>query len=243
LRYQPIVELATARLVGVEALVRWHHPTRGLLEPDQFLPAAEASGLIVPIGHEVLDLAAGVLATVPATDLPGIAINLSPQELAQPDLITRLVDTIAARAIDVDRLSVEITEHAVLDDLDLAVRTLQEIRNLGIRLAIDDFGTGYSSLSYLRRLPVDSVKIDRSFITELGNPDADATIVAGIIGLARGLGLGVVAEGVERPEQAQALQELGCTLAQGYLFSPPVALDELLGRDLRAGSLRHDARH
>ena len=133
-----------------------------------------------------------------------------------------------ANRVDPRRLCIEITENAVLDELDTAIATLDGIRALGVRLAIDDFGTGYSSLSYLRRLPVDTVKIDRSFTSELGTDDTDVTIVAGIIGLARGLGLQVVAEGVETERQAEILMELGCTQAQGFLYSPPVALDELL---------------
>ena len=228
LRYQPVVELATGRLIGAEALVRWQHPRRGLLTPDQFLPAAEASGLIVAIGREMLDLAAGALAAVPVEALPSINVNVSPRELAQRDLVDRIREVLGDRGVDPRRLCVEITENAVLDELDAAIETLDAIRGLGVRLAIDDFGTGYSSLSYLRRLPVDTVKIDRTFTTELNTDSNDVTIVAGIIGLARGLGLQVVAEGVETERQAEILVELGCAQAQGFLYSPPVALDDLL---------------
>ena len=228
LRYQPIVELPTGHLLGAEALIRWQHPGRGLITPDHFLPAAEASGLIVAIGNEMLDLAVGALSQVPATALPGIALNISPRELAQRDLVDRVRDALVERSVDPRRLTIEITENAVLDEIDVAVATLQALREVGVRLAIDDFGTGYSSLSYLRRLPVDTVKIDRSFTNELGAADANVTIVAGIIGLARGLGLDVVAEGVETQAQADMLVELGCTRAQGFLYAPPLALDELL---------------
>jgi diguanylate cyclase (GGDEF)-like protein/PAS domain S-box-containing protein len=228
LRYQPVVDLVSGHLLGAEALARWQHPRRGLLTPDQFLPAAEASGLVVAIGREMLDLAAGALAAVPAESLPMINVNISPRELAQRDLVDRIREVLGDNGVDPRRLCIEITENAVLDELDTAIETLDSIRALGVRLAIDDFGTGYSSLSYLRRLPVDTVKIDRTFTTELNTDHNDVTIVAGIIGLARGLGLEVVAEGVETQRQAEILVELGCTQAQGFLYSPPVALDDLL---------------
>ncbi len=261
LRYQPVVELTTGRLIGAEALVRWQHPQRGLLTPDQFLPAAEASGLVVAIGREMLDLAAGALAAVPVEALPSINVNVSPRELAQQDLVDRIREVLSANDVDPRRMCIEITENAVLDELDTAIETLDAIRDLGVRLAIDDFGIGYSSLSYLRRLPVDTVKIDRSFTTELNTDSNDVTIVAGIIGLARGLGLQVVAEGVETERQAEILVELGCAQGQGFLYSPPVALDDLLRlrnhpvveprdardtdrlRDVRPPTPRRDVRH
>ncbi len=243
LRYQPVVELATGRLLGAEALVRWQHPERGLLTPEQFLPAAQASGLVVAIGREMLDLAAGALAAVPVEQLPSINVNVSPRELAQRDLVDRIQEVLGENGVDPRRLCIEITENAVLDELDTAIATLDAIRELGVRLAIDDFGTGYSSLSYLRRLPVDTVKIDRTFTTELITDDNDVTIVAGIIGLARGLGLQVVAEGVETARQAEILVELGCAQAQGYLYSPPVALDDLLRLRNHYVAVPRDARH
>jgi diguanylate cyclase (GGDEF)-like protein/PAS domain S-box-containing protein len=243
LRYQPVVELATGRLLGAEALVRWQHPERGLLTPEQFLPAAEASGLVVAIGREMLDLAAGALAAVPVEQLPSINVNISPRELAQRDLVERIQEVLGANDVNPRRLCIEITENAVLDELDAAIETLDAIRELGVRLAIDDFGTGYSSLSYLRRLPVDTVKIDRTFTTELNTDSNDVTIVAGIIGLARGLGLEVVAEGVETERQAEILVELGCSQGQGYLYSPPVALDDLLRLRNHHVVVPRDARH
>jgi diguanylate cyclase (GGDEF)-like protein/PAS domain S-box-containing protein len=243
LRYQPVVELTTGRLIGAEALVRWQHPQRGLLTPEQFLPAAEASGLVVAIGREMLDLAAGALAAVPVEALPSINVNISPRELAQRDLVDRIREELGDNGVDARRLCIEITENAVLDELDIAIETLDAIRELGVRLAIDDFGTGYSSLSYLRRLPVDTVKIDRTFTTELNTDSNDMTIVAGIIGLARGLGLQVVAEGVETERQAEILVELGCAQGQGFLFSPPVALDDLLRLRNHHVVEPRDARH
>ena len=232
LRYQPLVAIATGELVGAEGLVRWQHPVRGLLPPDEFLTAAEVSGLVVALGHEVLELAVGAMRDVDEATLPSLAINLSPRELAQPDLVERVQSTLTEHGVAPHRLCIEITESAVLDEVDTAIATLNALRDIGIRLAIDDFGTGYSSLSYLRRLPVDIVKIDRSFTSELGSDSdsdsANLTIVAGIIGLAHGLGLEVIAEGIETPRQLEILRELGCTYGQGYLFSAPVPLDDML---------------
>ncbi len=239
LRYQPVVDLEHGSMVGAEGLVRWQHPQRGLLTPDEFLVAAEVSGLVVALGREVLELGVGAMRDVDEDRLPTLAINLSPRELAQPDLIERVRTTLADHGVKPSRLCIEITESAVLDEVESAIATLNALRDIGVRLAIDDFGTGYSSLSYLRRLPVDIVKIDRSFVAELGADGANVTIVAGIIGLARGLGLSVVAEGIETVRQLQVLRELGCTLGQGFLFSAPVALDDLLGIDSDRWSTGH----
>ena len=228
LRYQPVVELAGGRVIGVEGLIRWQHPERGVVTPEFFLPAAEASGLIVKLGRRVLQLAVGALSTVPTSDVGTLAINLSPRELVQPDLVECVRVTLADHNVDPRRLCIEITETAVLEEPEVAIATMHALRDLGLRLAIDDFGTGYSSLSYLRRLPVDIVKIDRSFTSELGRDDANTTIVAGIIGLGHGLGLQVIAEGIETERQAEILMDLGCAYGQGFLYSPPVPLDELL---------------
>ena len=243
LRYQPVVALETGEITGAEGLVRWQHPERGLLAPDQFLPAAEASGLIVAIGREILTLAVGAMSAITESALPTIAINLAPRELAQPDLVERVRRTLNEQGVAAHRLCIEITESAVLDEVETAIATLEALRSLGVRLAIDDFGTGYSSLSYLRRLPVDIVKIDRSFTSEIGNDGSNLTIIAGIIGLARGLGLDVIAEGVETMRQRDTLRELGCTFGQGFLFSPPIALDDLLGLPNQRTFGDLDARH
>jgi diguanylate cyclase (GGDEF)-like protein/PAS domain S-box-containing protein len=224
LHYQPIIDLAHRHAVGFEALVRWEHPIRGLLGPDQFLAAAEASGLIVPIGCRVVEMASEALSRLDAPYT--LAVNLSPRELAQPDLVDRIRATLRNAGADPTRLCLEITESALLEDADLALATLGQLKDAGVLLAIDDFGTGYSSLNYLRRLPVDIVKIDRSFLAELGRGGAGDTIIAGIIGLTLGLGLEVVAEGIEHPEQAAALLELGCTRGQGFLYSRPVSYDD-----------------
>ncbi len=242
LRYQPIVDLASGELAGAEGLVRWQHPERGLLAPDGFLDAAEVSGLIVPMGREVLALAVGAMSDFPESLLARLAINLSPRELSQPDLVERVRTTLAEHGVEPRRLCIEITESAVLEEVDAAIATLNALRDIGVRLAIDDFGTGYSSLSYLRRLPVDIVKIDRSFIAELGEEGANITIVAGIVGLAQGLGLEVIAEGIESARQLTILRELGCTFGQGFLFSQPLTLDEMVRID-RSSWSRPDVRH
>jgi predicted signal transduction protein with EAL and GGDEF domain len=221
LHYQPIVDLVTSATVGLEGLVRWEHPRRGLLGPDHFLPAAEASGLIVPIGYRVVEIACETLSTLesPLT----LAVNLSPRELAQPDLVDRICATLRNAGADPSRLCLEITESALLEDADRAMATLGLLKDAGVLLAIDDFGTGYSSLSYLDQLPVDIVKIDRSFVAKLGHASEGADIIDAIIRMTLALGLEVVAEGIESPEQAAALLRLGCTKGQGFLYSAPAA--------------------
>jgi diguanylate cyclase (GGDEF)-like protein len=218
LHYQPLVDLRTLDVLGFEGLLRWEHPTRGLIGPGQFLDAAEASGLVVPIGYKTVEWACAALAELD----PGlsVAVNLSPRELAQQDVVDRVRSTLRETNVDPRRLCLEITESALLSDADLALTTLARLKDTGVSLAIDDFGTGYSSLNYLRRLPVDIVKIDRSFVAELGWDGPEHTIIAGIIGLTRGLGLEIVAEGIETQQQAQALLALGCTRGQGFLYSP-----------------------
>ncbi len=228
LHYQPIVDLASRETIGLEGLLRWQHPQRGLLGPDRFLAAAEASGLIVPIGCRVVEFACETLSALDG-DLT-LAVNLSPRELAQPDLVDRVQATLRNAGVDPRRLCLEITESALLDDADVALATLSQLKDAGVQLAIDDFGTGYSSLNYLRRLPVDIVKIDRSFIAEVGLGGAGDTIISGIIGLTLGLGLEVVAEGIERPGQAAALLELGCTRGQGFLFSPALSFADMVAQ-------------
>jgi len=242
LHYQPVIAFASGRVVGFEGLLRWQHPERGLLTPDAFIDAAEASGLIVPIGHQVINLACQTLAGL-RDDQLGLAVNLSPRELAQPDLVDRVRAAMRDWGIDPSRLCLEITEGALFEDAGAALDTLDALKDAGVRLAIDDFGTGYSSLSYLSRMPVDVVKIDRSFVAELKSDGSGDTIVAGVASLARGLGLDVVAEGIEHRDQADLVRRLLCTHGQGYVWSRPVPLDEavsfasrtpLLGRALDA---------
>ena len=225
--YQPVVDARTGSTVGFEALVRWNHPVFGLLPPDRFIPVAEETGLIVPLGEWVLrqavrQVAAWRSATPAHADL-WVAVNLSARQLRSPRLVSTLADCLTEIGVPASALHLEITESVIMDDLPRTMDTLEAIRNLGITLSIDDFGTGYSSLSYLRRLPVSTIKIDRSFVDGLGGPDASATaLVDAIVSMARALGMETIAEGVETPAQLRTLRQLGVHLSQGYLWSRPL---------------------
>jgi diguanylate cyclase (GGDEF)-like protein len=224
--YQPIVALDTQHVVGVEALVRWHHPTLGLLMPDSFLHIAEETGLIAPLDMVVLDQACAWLAhtdTLLPGVLPTININLSPHSFRQPDLINRILETLHRHHLDPARLCVEVTENLMADEAEKAIDTLHHLQQHQIRIALDDFGTGYSSLSHLRTLPIDTIKIAKPFIDDLDSPTTPGHIFAGaIITLSQGLNKTVVAEGIERPEQLNTLKTLGCHHGQGYLIARPM---------------------
>ncbi|GAA1897943.1 hypothetical protein GCM10009814_29320 [Lapillicoccus jejuensis] len=230
--YQPVVRGTPAVLCGVEALLRWNHPERGLVPPLEFVPLAEASGDIDAIGRWVLTQAAAQVA-VWHRELPGaedleLAVNLSPVQLRDPGLLTIVGDALHQAGLAPGHLIVEVTESMLLSDLDLARRQLDALRTLGIQVAIDDFGTGYSSLSYLARLPADQVKIDKSFVRDLGEDRSPSVpLVRSIVEMARALGLDVQAEGVEETVQETILAELGCDRAQGYLYSRPVPAAQL----------------
>ena len=231
--YQPRVDLRTGGLDGVEALVRWEHPTRGLLAPAAFIEAAEQSGLIRELGARVLDQAVRDAATwdalAPSGQRPlNMAVNLSTRQLADPHLVRRVATALDRHALAPDRLTLELTETALMRDPDGAHATLTALKQLGVELSIDDFGTGYSSLTYLQRFPIDELKVDRSFVGGLHERADSRTIVASCVHLAHGLGLRAVGEGVETGDQHGALRELGCDLAQGYLYSRPVPFAELL---------------
>ena len=230
LHYQPFVDVDNLRLIGTEALVRWQHPERGLLPPGEFIELAEQCGLMVQLGAWVLReacrqgaqwvvarSAAGITGRVPA-----MSVNISPQQLSEPGFTELVAQVLADTGFPADSLWLEITEGALLRDPAAAIAILQNLRALGVHLSIDDFGTGYSSLSYLKRLPVEALKIDRSFIEQLEDGADDRAIVEAIVALGRSLGLGVVAEGIERPGQAIELASLGCNLAQGFLYAKPV---------------------
>jgi diguanylate cyclase (GGDEF)-like protein/PAS domain S-box-containing protein len=222
--YQPTVDLATRRTTGAEALVRWLHPTRGLIRPTEFIPIAEQTDLIDRVGRWVLKEACRQLAdwsSRPETASLSVAVNLSARQLCQPGLTSEVALVIGQLGIDPAKLCLEITESALMVDLDRAIHAVRELKTLGVRIAVDDFGTGYSSLSYLTRLPVDVVKIDRSFVSAIAHEEQDRAITRGIIDLAHSLRLTVVAEGVETREQLSLLEEMGCDLAQGYLFARP----------------------
>jgi len=227
LHYQPVVRglRGAHRIVGAEALVRWQHPQRGLLLPDAFVPLAEECGLIQALGEWTLERALSQVGAWQRT-LPGepwFAINVSAPELAQGEAyVARVRDAMAANRVDGPRLELEVTERVLMSQLGGNVQTLRRLGELGVRVAIDDFGTGYSSLAYLRRLPIDKLKIDRSFLRELDSHAADATIVQTIAAMAKGLGMSVAAEGVETPGQLACLLAIGCEEWQGHHFSPPL---------------------
>ena len=229
LHYQPIVDMADRSLIGVEALVRWRHPSRGLLGPGEFIPAAEASGLIVELGGWVLRAAAAQQADWASRGLGVlfVAVNVSAQQFRQKVLLDQVQTALAATGADAHRLQIELTEHTLVEDISLTAHVLASLRLRGMKVAIDDFGTGLSSLAYLRRLPIDKLKIDRSFVNDMTSGDEGAAIVEAIVSLAHSLRLEIVAEGIETVVQAQALQALGVQHGQGYLFSLPVAADEI----------------
>jgi predicted signal transduction protein with EAL and GGDEF domain len=229
LHYQPKLDVRNARVVGVEALVRWRHPKRGMLSPADFIPLAEESGLIVQIGEWVLDAACRQLKDWQGQGLGDVnmAINLASPSLQQPGLVGRVAAVLRQFGVRPEQLTVEATESILLRDAAGTVSTLTQLRDLGVRISIDDFGTGYSSLSYLRRFPIDQLKIDRSFVKEMTENAHDSAICSAIISLGRGLELEVVAEGVETARQAHALTLQGCHLMQGYLFGRPAPAQEI----------------
>ncbi len=231
--YQPIVSLVDQHVTEIEALVRWQHPTRGLVLPMDFIPIAEETGLIVPIGQWVLEQAcrqACVWQTRYSREgAPPLVlgVNLSARQFRNATLVDNIKRTLTITGLDPRTLKLEITESTVMDDADSAIAVLEELRALGIRIAIDDFGTGYSSLAYLQRLPVDTLKIDRSFVNGLGSDAETTAIVRSIIALAKSLHLSVTGEGVETAAQQRQLAQLGCDRGQGYLFSRPVPAADL----------------
>jgi diguanylate cyclase (GGDEF)-like protein len=237
--YQPIVEVATGRVFGVEALLRWQHPERGLLHPGEFLTMAEESGLIVPIGAWVLEESCRQAAAWTherrsdgfGGDPISISVNLSPRQLVEPGFVDEVAAILAGTAISPEAVWLEITEGALAGDAESTLDVLRRLREVGVRLAIDDFGTGYASLGYLKSFPVEALKIDRSFISGLGRGTEDTTIVQSVIALAGSLGLACIAEGIERPQQLEELRALGCTYVQGFLLGVPLPA-EILGAQL-----------
>jgi len=235
LHYQPIIELDSGRLSAVEALVRWQHPTRGLLAPGSFIPLAEETGLLVPIGRWVLRTACQQVRawqdSIPGYQRLGVSVNLSAVQLAQPNLVTEVADALTEAGLEAHHLTLELTESLLLDDTDTTVAKLHDLKALGVHLAIDDFGTGYSSLAYLRRLPVDTLKIDKVFVDAVADDSEASALAQAIIKLAATLRLTPVAEGIEHPAQLQRLRELHCHYGQGYHLAKPLddqQLTELL---------------
>ena len=235
--YQPIVALPTGRLAGCEALVRWNHPRHGLIQPGDFIPVAEETGLIVPIGQWVLNEACAQVRQwqldSPTHRALSLSVNLSARQVAQPNLLDRIKEALDNSKLNPHCLKLEITESVVMENAEAAALMFKQLRSLGVQLSIDDFGTGYSSLSYLHRFPLNYLKIDRSFVSRL-TTDNDNAIVRTISTLARNLGMEVIAEGIETEEQYQQLKMLGCEYGQGYLFSRPVdntGVQHLLAQD------------
>jgi diguanylate cyclase (GGDEF)-like protein/PAS domain S-box-containing protein len=229
--YQPVLDLSSGEVVGVEALARWQHPTRGLLGPAEFISNAEQSGLIVELGTMILTQACQDVADLNRTrsDRPPLqlAVNVSARQLSTPGLAHVVERCLTDSGLDASLLCLELTESNLMNDSPVTAQALEQVRALGVELAVDDFGTGYSSLLYLRRFPVTFLKIDQSFVAGLGVHSQDTVIVTGILDLARGLGLTVVAEGVETLEQQRLLRGLGCAFAQGWLWSPALSAAEL----------------
>ncbi|HYJ87907.1 MAG TPA: EAL domain-containing protein [Pyrinomonadaceae bacterium] len=236
--YQPIMSLASESLRGFEALVRWHHPIRGLISPMEFIPVAEETGMIVQIGEWVLREACTVMQRwqqiYPSDPRIFVCVNLSVKQFSQQDLIEKVSVILRETKLPAASLKLEITESAVMENVETATRMLTELRELGVQLAMDDFGTGYSSLSNLHRFPINTLKIDRSFITHMVENNENAEIVRTISGLAHNLGMDVVAEGVETREQLEILRGLGCQFGQGYFFSKPI--DSKGAEDFISGS-------
>jgi len=226
LHYQPIVDLATSRCVGVEALCRWQHPIRGLVAPAMFIPLAEENGFIRQIGIWTMQEAMRVISTTNGT-VPIMSVNLSMRNLRGTDLTSSLAEIFERTGVDPARLKVEITETAMMADAEHTLAVLGDLQRMGIRLSIDDFGTGYSSLAYLQRLPVDDIKVDRSFVLSMLKNSSDEAIVRSTIELAHSLGLRAIAEGVEDNATLDRLRALGCDLAQGYYLGRPMPLAQL----------------
>ncbi len=227
LYYQPIHDLDSGRILAFEALVRWHHPKRGMIPPADFIPVAEQTGLIVPLGEWVLRTAC-LEAARWSRDV-GIAVNLSAVQFKGRNLVSTVVGALSASGFKPQRLELEITESVLLQNCEGTLATLHDLQSLGVRIAMDDFGTGYSSLSYLRSFPFDKIKIDRSFVHELATRDDSMAIVRAVTGLGKSLGICTTAEGVETDEQLALLRGEGCTEVQGYLFNPPRPAAEVEG--------------
>jgi diguanylate cyclase (GGDEF)-like protein/PAS domain S-box-containing protein len=243
LLYQPIVSLQTGRITGVEALVRWDHPVKGMLPPDAFIPVAEDTGLIVPLGQWVLEEACQQLQSLqlglPANASLTMSVNLSVRQLQVEGIVDTVAATISRFGLDPSTITLEITESMLMHDTELTRNRLADLRDIGVSLAVDDFGTGYSSLQYIQRFPIDIIKIDRSFVSGLGEQAGDVVVVQSMIELAQRLGVYTVAEGIERPEQVTILQSLGADLGQGYYFSRPIpasAIGALLVRSVTEGA-------
>jgi predicted signal transduction protein with EAL and GGDEF domain len=230
--YQPIISLESAKLAGFEALVRWNHPIEGLVSPADFIPVAEETGLILPIGQWVLEEACKAVhkwqQNSPRHRNLSLSVNLSGKQVSQPDLLEKVQWALDKSGLEPRFLKLEITESVVMENAEAATAMFKRLRALGVQLSIDDFGTGYSSLSYLHRFPLNYLKIDRSFVSRMTETSDNAEIVKTIVTLAHNLGMQAIAEGVETPDQCEKLRAIGCEFAQGYLFSRPIDRNAVL---------------
>jgi EAL domain-containing protein (putative c-di-GMP-specific phosphodiesterase class I) len=241
--YQPQVNVRTGQVVGVEALVRWHHPERGLVLPAEFISVAEETGLIVPLGEWVLRTACAQNKAWQEAGLPPmrVAVNLSARQFQQRSLTDIVAQVLEETGLSPHLLELEVTESVAMQDLDFTITMLRNLREMGVQIAIDDFGTGYSSLAYLKRFPIDAVKIDRSFVCDLMVDPNDAAIVTTVITMAHSLELSVIAEGVETEAQLAFLNQQQCDEMQGFLFSKPVpagVLEKIVRTDGRKAPAR-----
>jgi diguanylate cyclase (GGDEF)-like protein/PAS domain S-box-containing protein len=229
LLYQPVMDLATGRCHGAEALMRWEHPDWGLLGPADFLPVAEETGLILEMGHWAIQEACSQAARwIGRPGFPQVvSVNLAARQMGELDLILHVTDALDSAGLDPGVLGVELTETALMHDVEDALRTVRALHETGIKVSVDDFGTGYSSLLYLRRFPVDYLKVDRVFVSEIDTDQSDAAIVSGVVSLGHSLGMTIVAEGVETDSQLDMLRQMGCDLGQGFLWARPLPVDEL----------------
>lgn len=221
--YQPIVDVASNKISGFEALIRWHHPTRGLLTAGEFVPVLESTGLIMQVGQWVLRRACRDAVQWP--EYIRIFVNLSPRQLSNSGLLAAVTDVLCRSGLRPERLELEITETSMMQTSANAEHTISALRKMGIRVALDDFGTGYSSLSHISTLHFDTIKIDRSFVADAAESLASATVVRAVTFIARELSISTVAEGVETIEQLEWIRSVGCREAQGYLFSKPISLE------------------
>jgi diguanylate cyclase (GGDEF)-like protein len=232
LHYQPVLDLEAGGIAGLEALVRWNHPTRGLLSPAQFIPLAERTGFVVPLGRWAMREACRQAGEWEASGHPplSVAVNVSVVQLQRPDLVAEVTAALDDSGLDPQLLTIEVTESTLLTDPGASAVALGVLKELGVRIAIDDFGTGYSSISYLRQLPIDVLKLDREYVIKIDQGPEDAALPKAVIKLAHTLGLDIVAEGIDRPEQALELAKLGCHYGQGFLFSRPLPWSEMEDR-------------
>ncbi|MNP02978.1 Cyclic di-GMP phosphodiesterase Gmr [compost metagenome] len=229
LHYQPKVRLSDHQVTGFEALLRWEHPERGMIPPSEFIPLAESCELIHPLTHWVIDQALCQLRSWIDRGLDTcIAINISANNLRNPAFVGELRVLLERYRVPAGLVELEVTEGTLLEDPEMALQSLQSIRDLGVALSIDDFGTGYSSLAYLKRLPVQVLKIDRTFVSAMSSNSSDAMIVQSTVGLGHNFGMLVVAEGVEDASTAEALTRLGCDIAQGYYFGHPMPAERVM---------------